>query len=88
VWNSTRALTVHAPPAAIWPWLVQLGQGRGGFYSYEWLENLFAAGVHNADRIIPELQQLQVGDHLSFQRDGPFAVVAAIDPENALVLEG
>ncbi|MCC6454829.1 MAG: hypothetical protein IT328_07805 [Caldilineaceae bacterium] len=85
---STRAITIQAPRAVVWAWLVQLGQGRGGFYSYEWLENLFAADMHNADSIVPELQQIKVGDHVSFQRNGPFAVVALVDPERALVLEG
>jgi hypothetical protein len=85
---STRAVTIHAPAAAVWPWIVQLGQGRAGFYSYDWLENLFAADMHNADRIAPELQQLNVGDHISLQRNGPFAVVAAIEPERVLVAEG
>jgi hypothetical protein len=85
---STRAITIHAPRSVVWAWLVQLGQGRGGFYSYEWLENLFAADMHNADRILPELQQVEVGDHVSFQRNGPFAKIARVDPERALVLEG
>src|SRR5688572_22065717 len=50
---STRAITIAAPPEIVWAWLVQLGQGRGGYYSYEWLENLFAADMHNAEEIIP-----------------------------------
>jgi hypothetical protein len=85
---STRAITIRAPREAIWPWIVQLGQGRGGFYSYEWLENLFAADMHNADEIIPEYQHLEVGDHISFQRNGPFAVVAYIEEGQTLVGEG
>ncbi len=85
---STRAITIHAPKEAVWRWVVQLGQGRGGFYSYEWLENLFAADMHNANEILPELQQLQVGDPISFQRDGPFTVVAYIEEGQVLVLEG
>jgi hypothetical protein len=85
---STRAITIRAPVAAVWPWIIQLGQGRGGFYSYEWLENLFAADMHNADHIVPALQQLQIGDPISFQGGGPFTRVAAIMPERALVVEG
>jgi hypothetical protein len=85
---STRALTIHAPAAVVWPWLVQLGQGRGGFYSYDWLENLFAADMHNAERILPELQHLQVGDHISLQRNGPFGIVVALEPEQMLVISG
>jgi hypothetical protein len=85
---STRAVTIRAPTAAVWPWIVQLGQGRGGFYSYEWLENLFAADMHNANQITPELQTLTIGDHISFQQDGPYTVVALINPGRTLVVEG
>ena len=66
---STRAVTIAAPPAAVWPWLVQMGQGRGGLYSYDRLENLFGLDVHSADRIVPELQQLNVGDRISLGKD-------------------
>ena len=51
---SQHAVTIRAPPSAVWPWLAQLGQNRAGFYSYAWLENLFGLGVRNADRIHPE----------------------------------
>jgi hypothetical protein len=54
----THAVTISAPPAAVWPWLVQMGQGRGGLYSYDWLENLIGLNIHSVDRIIAELQQL------------------------------
>ncbi|MCW5854009.1 MAG: hypothetical protein KIT87_28335 [Anaerolineae bacterium] len=60
--RTTWAITVNAPPAAIWPWLVQVGQDRAGFYSYTWLENLVGADIHNADEIHPEWQRLAVGD--------------------------
>lgn len=83
---ATNAVTVHAPASEVWAWVVQLGQGRGGFYSYEWLENLFAADIHNAENIVPEYQNLKVGDRISFQRDGPSTVVTYIEPERALVL--
>lgn len=85
---STRALTIRATPKEIWPWLVQLGQGRGGYYSYDWLENLFAADMHNADTIVPTLQHIDVGDHISLQGNGPYMTVAYVDPEHALVMEG
>jgi hypothetical protein len=51
--QSTRAVTVKAPAAKIWPWLVQIGQGRGGLYSYDWLENLAGCNVKTVDRILP-----------------------------------
>lgn len=57
--TATRAITVHARPEDVWPWLVQIGFGRAGWYSYDWLDNL---GKPSADRIIPELQAIQIGD--------------------------
>jgi hypothetical protein len=58
----TRAITVDAPVEAVWPWLVQLGQGRGGLYSFDGLENLARCHIHSADRILREHQELSVGD--------------------------
>lgn len=57
-----HAVTIEATPDVIWPWLVQLGQDRGGFYSYDWLERLVGDKVQNADRIHPDWQTLQPGD--------------------------
>jgi hypothetical protein len=57
-----HAVTIHAPPQEVWPWLVQLGQDRGGFYSYDWLERLFGDDIRNTDRIHPEWQTLKPGD--------------------------
>jgi hypothetical protein len=85
---STRAVTIRAPAENIWPWLVQLGQGRGGFYSYDWLENLFAARMSNAEQIIPALQQIKPGDHISYQQDGPFGLVVLVEPGRCLVIGG
>jgi len=76
---STRALTIDAPVADVWPWLNQIGQERAGFYSYDWLENLFLARMHNADRIVPELQGLKVGDRVSYMGDGPEGTYANVD---------
>jgi hypothetical protein len=59
--STTRAITVAAPPEQVWPWLVQLGYGRAGWYSYDWIDN---DGQPSADRILPKLQQLQVGDQI------------------------
>jgi hypothetical protein len=56
---ATRAITIHAPPQDVWPWLVQIGSGRAGWYTYDRLDN---AGVPSATEIIPEFQRLQVGD--------------------------
>jgi hypothetical protein len=58
---TTRAITIRVPPDRVWPWLAQIGQGRAGFYSYSWLENLAGADIHNAHRIHPEWQDLEPG---------------------------
>jgi hypothetical protein len=60
--QSTQAITINAPSAVVWQWLVQIGQDRAGFYSYTWLENLIGADIHNVNEIHPEWQQLAVGD--------------------------
>jgi hypothetical protein len=57
--DATRALTIDAPPAQVWPWIVQIGTGRAGFYSYDLFDN---GARPSADRILPELQDTQVGD--------------------------
>jgi hypothetical protein len=59
--STTRAIAIAAPPEQVWPWLVQLGYGKAGWYSYDWIDN---DGRPSADRIIPELQQLRVGDRI------------------------
>jgi hypothetical protein len=88
--ESTRAITIQAPMAEVWPWLVQMGQGRGGLYSYERLENLVGCDMHNAERIIPEQQHLSVGDkvRLSQADSTPYFVVTAIEPGRAIILGG
>jgi hypothetical protein len=63
---STRAITVEAPADCIWPWLVQMGSGRGGAYTYDWIENLLRLDMHSVDRILPEFQHPQVGDTIGF----------------------
>jgi hypothetical protein len=90
---TTLAVTIKARAPTIWPWLVQMGQGRGGWYTYDWLENLIGLDIHNADRIVPAWQQLQVGDYMRFTPDpylGRLPVqrwtVVEIEPERALVL--
>jgi hypothetical protein len=67
---STRAITINACPEDIWPWLMQLGQQRGGLYSYELLENLARCDMRNADRIIPEFQPLKIGDEVRLGPQG------------------
>jgi hypothetical protein len=88
-----RAVTINAPPAAVWPWLVQMGQDRAGFYSYDFLENLLLAGIHNADRIVPQWQGLKAGDHVRLAAkevygDRPLVPVVSVDPGHSIVLQG
>ena len=66
----TRAITIDARPEEIWPWIVQLGADRGGFYSYDWLENLFGLGIHSAEEIVPEWQERATGDLVHADRAG------------------
>ncbi len=82
---STRAITIDAPPSAIWPWLVQMGSGRGGAYTYDWIENLFGLGMHSAERIHPEWQNLAVGDVIPGRESLQGMRVEVLDPERALV---
>jgi hypothetical protein len=91
----TRAVTIDAPPEAVWPWLVQVGDRRAGFYSYDWLERAtgtvhYVEGKHAALRIHPELQDVQVGDRIAtgsigtrLRIDAPVTVLA---PNHALVM--
>lgn len=64
--RSTKGVTIQAPPQAIYPWLLQIGVDRGGMYSYDWLENLFGLNVHTTDQIVPEYQDVQIGDFWRF----------------------
>ncbi len=85
--TSTRAITIERSVEEVWSWLVQLGQGRGGFYSYDFLENLIGCDIHSTDRILPEFQQLAVGDKVRLGREGyPYYTVAAIEPKKYLLL--
>jgi hypothetical protein len=89
--QATRAVTIHAPAAAVWPWILQIGQDRGGFYSYTWLENLVGARIRNVDRIVPEFQQRQVGDTVWMAPQERYggkgcARIARLEPERAMVL--
>jgi hypothetical protein len=58
---TTRAITIDAPPDAIWPWLAQMGSGRGGAYTYDWAGNLFGLNMHSADEVLPQYQDIKVG---------------------------
>ena len=83
----TRAITIEAPPGDVWQWLVQIGQGRGGFYSYDGLENLLGCHIHSADEILAEHQVLSPGDVIHLAPEGaPEFRVHQVDPPTTLVL--
>jgi hypothetical protein len=84
--EATHGITINAPAVAIWPWLVQIGQDKGGFYSYSWLENLVGCHLRNTDRIRPEFQNLQVGDKVWLHPKAPPLPVLVVEPMRALVL--
>jgi hypothetical protein len=81
---ATRAITIDAPPDAIWPWLVQMRPGRAGAYTYDWVENIFGIDMHSADRIVPEWRHLEVGDVLRSREDRPGMRVEILEPERVL----
>jgi hypothetical protein len=83
---STRAVTIDAPPGAIWPWLVQMGSDRAGAYTYDWVENLFGLDMHSADWILPQFQDLKAGELLPVGSTGPRMRVEILEPGTALVL--
>ena len=86
--TSTRAITIGGPCERVWPWLVQIGQGRGGFYSYTWLENLFGCRIRNAETIHAEWQDLKPGDSVCLHPGAPGLEVAEVERDRCLVLGG
>ena len=85
--TATRAITIRALAGQVWPWIAQLGQERGGFYSYDWLENLARCDIHSADRIVPEWQDVVVGDEVRLAPEVSL-VVCSVEPRRSLVLRG
>jgi hypothetical protein len=90
MWQSTRAITIAAPPEQVWPWIVQMGfpSHRAGWYTPHWLDRLtFGIKQHSAERIVPELQQVGAGDRVPDSDDwSVFFTVEAVEPPHALVL--
>jgi hypothetical protein len=85
--SATRAITIRASVDQVWPWIAQLGQGRGGFYSYDFLENLVGCDIHSADRIVAEWQNVAVGDEVRLAQEVGL-VVALVEQGRSLVLRG
>jgi hypothetical protein len=89
--QATHSITVHALPQDVWPWILQIGQDRGGFYSYSFLENMVGCEMRNVDRILPEWQNRAVGDTVWFTTPEHYSgnarmIAAIVEPERAMVL--
>ena len=80
---ATRAIEIDAPPAAIWPWLAQMGPApRGGAYTYDWIENLLGLNMHSVDLVLPEFQHPQIGDTIGYGSN--LMRVEVVEPEHVL----
>lgn len=92
-YETTHAITINAPIEKVWPWLAQIGQDRGGFYSYDWLENVFLLDIHNANAVRPEWGDRKVGDVVRAAPRGWLGIddagwrVAHVEPGRALTLQ-
>src|SRR5438105_15292062 len=80
---STRAITIDAPAASVWPWLAQMAPSpRGGAYTYDWIENLLRLNMHSVDHVIPEFQHPAVGDKIILGANQ--MRMARVEPEHVL----
>jgi hypothetical protein len=80
---ATRAISIHAPASAVWPWLAQMGPApRGGAYTFDWIENLLGLNMHSVDRVLPEFQDPRVGDAIGYGRNR--MRVERVEPERVL----
>ena len=80
---ATRAITINAPAAAVWPWIAQMGPApRGGAYTYDWIENLLRLDMHSVDRVLPEYQYPKVGDTLGYGKNR--MRIERVDPQQVL----
>jgi hypothetical protein len=85
--SATRAISIRARCDQVWPWIVQLGQGRGGFYSYDFLENIAGCDIRSADRIVPEWQDVNAGDEIKLHPKVSLQI-ASLEPGRSLVIRG
>lgn len=87
-WSYTLGISVDASPEAVWPWIAQIGQGRGGFYTYQTLENMAGCRITNTTEILPEHQHPAVGEDIYLHPTAPPMRMEMVDAPNALVLLG
>jgi hypothetical protein len=80
---STRAISIAAPPSAVWPWIVQIGPApRGGVYTYDWIENLLGLNMHSTNDVLDEFQHPELGESIAF--GGNEMEIALVDARRAL----
>jgi hypothetical protein len=87
-WIANHAISINATPEQVWPWIVQIGQGRGGFYSFQKLENLAGCKIENSSRILEEHQHIRAGDPIKIHVEVPPMTVAIVERPTTLVLYG
>jgi len=87
-WTAVHAISIEATPERIWPWVAQIGQGRGGFYSYQKLENAVGSSIENTSRILEEHQSVRAGDPIRLHVETPPMTVAITEEPTTLVLLG
>jgi hypothetical protein len=87
-WSYTLGVTIDAPPEAVWPWIAQIGQGRGGFYTYQALENLVGCRITNTSEILADYQHPAVGEGIHLHWDAPPLRIETVEPPYGLVLFG
>ncbi len=84
----TQAISISRPREKVWPWVAQIGQGRGGFYSYDFLENLIGCRIHSADEVVPAFQHDEKSEGLRLHPDVLPVPFAAADPGRTLLFGG
>jgi hypothetical protein len=87
-WSYTLGIGIDASPEAVWPWIAQIGQGRGGFYTYQTLENLVGCRIKNTTKILREHQHPKVGDGIYLHWDTPPLRIETVEPPKTLVAFG
>jgi hypothetical protein len=85
-WQMTVATTIKAPPEKIFPYFVQMGQDKGGFYSFDWLERAFGFGIHNTDTIEEKWQHTKAGDFCTFHKAGMGMRITEVIPNRHLLM--
>jgi len=89
-YKTTRAVTIDAPSESVWPWLIQMGQDRAGFYTHNWVERLLQSGIPDTFEIRPEWQHLEPGDLMRTNHDiGGMPMgwpVEVVDPGRSVVV--